>query len=79
MVNVAGINSFIIYNSKNLNSTSPRREFLIKLSSSLLYLHQKNRAMISNLPKTIKQRLREIHMWSLRPCATTNKDKATMI
>ncbi|KAJ8962226.1 hypothetical protein NQ318_018198 [Aromia moschata] len=67
MVNVAVINSFIIYNSKNLNSTSPRREFLIKLSSSLLYLHQKNRAMITNLPKTIKQRLREIYTCGTSP------------
>ncbi|KAJ8941584.1 hypothetical protein NQ314_010362 [Rhamnusium bicolor] len=59
-LNVAGINSFVIYNAKNLHSTSTRREFLVQLSSSLIYPHQKNHAMLTNLPKTIKLRLREI-------------------
>lgn len=60
MLNVAGINAFVIFNENNPNSKTPRKEFILMLSMSLLNDYQKERAVSTNLPRTIRMRLREV-------------------
>lgn len=60
ILNVAGINAFIVYNSNNSQSSLTRREVLVKLSSSLMYDHQKNRSLCTSLPRSIQLRLQDI-------------------
>lgn len=60
MLNVAGINAFVIYNGNNPDSTTPRKEFLLKLSMALLYDYQKERAISANLPRSLRSRLQEV-------------------
>ncbi|XP_072401080.1 uncharacterized protein [Diabrotica undecimpunctata] len=60
LLNVAGINSFVVYNSLNEESKTPRKEFLLQLWMLLTSDYQKVRAMSTSLPRTIRMRLREI-------------------
>lgn len=60
LLNVAGINSYIIFKNKNLSVTKPRRLFLENLAMELLDGHIRRRAIQENIPKGIKLRLREI-------------------
>ncbi|XP_050509192.1 uncharacterized protein LOC126886348 [Diabrotica virgifera virgifera] len=60
VLNVAGINSFVVYTTLNEQSKTPRKEFLLQLSMSLTRDYQRVRAMSNNLPRTIRMRLREI-------------------
>lgn len=60
MLNVAGINAFVIYNGNNPESKLPRKEFLLRLSHELLNDYQKERAVCINIPRTIRMRLQQL-------------------
>lgn len=66
MMNVAVINSFIIYTANNPSKNTIRREFNRELSMALVYDYQKLRITWSAIPRTVKDRLREI-------CHVTNE------
>ncbi|KAJ8937071.1 hypothetical protein NQ314_012043 [Rhamnusium bicolor] len=57
LMNIAGINSQIIYNSNN-DSKLPRRMFLESLAFELVQPHLKRRSDLLSLPRQIKQRKR---------------------
>lgn len=58
-MNVAGINSYIVYNS-NTQTKIDRRRFLENLGFQLLDEHIRRRAQQQNIPRTIRLRLAEI-------------------
>lgn len=60
-MNIAGINSFVIYkcNQQGQNKI-PRRIFLEALGMELIDPHIRRRALQDNIPRAIKMRLREI-------------------
>lgn len=60
MLNVAAINSFIIYTQNNPTSKVIRRDFNQKLYMALVFDYQKLRVTWAAVPRTIKMRLREI-------------------
>lgn len=60
LVNVAGINSQVVYSSNNPSATVSRRSFLRNLAFELTQPHLKERATIEKLPISLKSRLREI-------------------
>lgn len=60
MLNIAGINSQIIYTANNPGTEQLRRNFLRELANGLIKPHLELRAQISCLPTTIKLRLSEI-------------------
>lgn len=60
MMNLAGINSFIIHTANNPASQMNRRTFLERLAFSLIEPQLKYRVTINTLPKTIRLRLSEI-------------------
>lgn len=60
LMNIAGINSFIIYGLNNLNVKTSRSKFLEVLSYDLIMPHLKKRALILSLPKTLRQRIIEV-------------------
>nr|XP_026499645.1 uncharacterized protein LOC113403342 [Vanessa tameamea] len=59
-MNVAGINSFVLYLINNANKKISRRTFLETLSYGSLNPHLRRRALTLSLPKTLKFRLIEI-------------------
>lgn len=60
ILNVAAINSFVVYNSNTPNNNCTRRKFLRNLAFDLIEPHLRVRAQKENLPRTLKNRLREI-------------------
>lgn len=50
VLNVVGINAFVIYNGNNPESRIPRKKFLLNLSMALMNDYQKERAVSTNLP-----------------------------
>lgn len=54
LLNIAGINTQIIYNAYNPDSPQTRRVFLKSLSLNLMKLHLRERATIKSLPTNIK-------------------------
>lgn len=60
MLNIAGVNSMVLYNLQNVNKNMTRRNFLHLLSFELAEDHMRRRAAISNIPRTIKLRIKEI-------------------
>ncbi|CAI6352855.1 unnamed protein product [Macrosiphum euphorbiae] len=59
VLNIAGINSQIIYAS-NTNAKIVRREYLKCLSKALIYKYMLERVQIKNIPMNIKVRIREM-------------------
>lgn len=59
VLNIAGINSQIIYAS-NTNAKIVRREYLKCLSKALIYKYMLERVQIKNIPMHVKVRIREI-------------------
>lgn len=60
ILNVAGINSMVLYFANNTDIHIPRRQFLRELSFDLLESHLRTRTHIQNLPPTLKARIREL-------------------
>nr|CAH7722688.1 unnamed protein product [Callosobruchus chinensis] len=60
LLNIAGINSLVIYKANDIDARILRREFLRKLSFELIHDHMKSRANLSVLPKSISYRIKEI-------------------
>lgn len=59
LINVAGINSFIIYSTNNSTWNTRRRKFLQTLSFQLVEDHLRRR-LIQNIPNVIKDQIRRI-------------------
>lgn len=59
MLNIGGINGYLIFKA-NTQSTIPRKDFIKKLSWDLCEVQMKKRATIMSMPKTIKERIREM-------------------
>lgn len=60
LINVTGINSYIIFGLNNPNTKTGRRNFLETLSYDLIMPHLEKRAFILSLPRTLRLRLLEI-------------------
>ena len=60
LLNIAGINSQIVYLSNNSNKEVIRRVYLKKLSAELAEDHQKRRSMQLNIAPSIRQRRQEV-------------------
>lgn len=60
MLNVAGINSLVIFKANDIDANLLRRDFLRKLAFELLSEQIRIRSTLSNTPKSIKFRIREI-------------------
>lgn len=60
MLNVAGINSFVIHNINNPNKKTLRRDFIRQLSFQLINDNLKYRATLPHLPRSLKERIKEI-------------------
>lgn len=60
VLNVAGINAMILYLANNIEIKISRRQFLRQLSFHLIESHLKTRAAIQNIPRSIKDRIREL-------------------
>lgn len=61
MLNVAGINSQVIYKANNPNEKKlRRRNFLREIANVLIQPQLKRRAALTNLPRTLKCRLLEV-------------------
>lgn len=60
MLNIAGVNSMVLYNLQNVDKNMTRRQFLHLLSSELADNHLRFRATLICLPRTIKSRIKEI-------------------
>nr|XP_022901965.1 piggyBac transposable element-derived protein 4-like [Onthophagus taurus] len=59
-LNIAGINSMVIYKFNNPTVTQPRRKFLQHLSMALIDGHLRQRAQLHCHPKQMSSRIREI-------------------
>lgn len=73
LMNVAGINSYIIYTQNNPSIKTNRRQFLEELSYDLINEHLRRRAVHMNLPRLIRLRIAEILKLDNYECATTAK------
>ncbi|XP_072389524.1 uncharacterized protein [Diabrotica undecimpunctata] len=60
LLNVAGINTQVIYKANNGDSNTRRLHLLRDLANALVHPHLKRRAALSNLPRTLKLRLMEV-------------------
>lgn len=60
LMNVAGINTYIIFSQNNPNKKIERRIFLEKLSYELIDAQLRRRAGTTSLPRLIRQRCAEI-------------------
>ena len=62
LLNISGINAFVIHKANTDKSiTHTRRIFLKKLAAALVEDHQKRRIQLHAVPTTTKKRLREVH------------------
>ncbi|KAH9636992.1 hypothetical protein HF086_013662 [Spodoptera exigua] len=62
LVNVSGINAFVIHKANtDKGITHIRRIFLKQLAAALVTDHQKRRIQLRAVPTTTKKRLREVH------------------
>lgn len=59
LLNIAGINSHIIFTSNNPNVDLKRRRYLMKLVRELISEYQKYRATLTNLPRQVRYRRQE--------------------
>ncbi|GBP72049.1 PiggyBac transposable element-derived protein 4 [Eumeta japonica] len=76
LMNVAGINTFIIYLQNNPNKKISRRVFLEALAYDLINPQLRRRALISSLPRNIRLRLTEIcKLDGPESAATSNNNK----
>ncbi|XP_060809155.1 piggyBac transposable element-derived protein 4-like [Amyelois transitella] len=76
LMNVAGINSFVIYMLNNPDKKISRRVFIEALSYDLINAQLRRRALITSLPRTLKLRLVEIcQLDGPESSATTNNNK----
>lgn len=76
LMNVAGINTFIIYLQNNPNKKISRRVFLEALAYDLINPQLRRRALISSLPRSIRLRLTEIcKLDGPESAATSNNNK----
>lgn len=60
LLNVAGTNAFVVFNSNNPDANMLRRHFLENLSFALIEDHVKRRLTIQQTPRTTQMRIREI-------------------
>ncbi|KAJ8945779.1 hypothetical protein NQ318_013135 [Aromia moschata] len=60
MLNIAGINSQIIFSANNPKTNLARRNFLRELANGLIRPHLQRRACKTNLPRSLKIRLQEL-------------------
>lgn len=60
ILNLAGINSFVVFCSNNPNSTQKRRGFLRTLALELIKPHLSVRSNLQTIPRTLRNRLQEI-------------------
>lgn len=60
MLNIAGINAQIVYNSNVPDNKLLRRNFLRQIINSLVEPHLHSRAHLQNFPRSLKCRLEEI-------------------
>ncbi|XP_055838818.1 piggyBac transposable element-derived protein 4-like [Episyrphus balteatus] len=60
LMNVAGINSYVIYGFNNQNKKINRRTFLEALSYDLINVHLRKRAYNTCLPRSLRQRITDI-------------------
>lgn len=60
MLNVAGINSLVIYKANDIDKNILRREFLRKLSFELISDQLRIRSSLTNIPRSMKIRIGEI-------------------
>ncbi|KAB0804070.1 hypothetical protein PPYR_01040 [Photinus pyralis] len=60
ILNVAGINSMVLYFSNNIDIQMTRRKFLKTLSFFLIENHLRTRLQTQNLPRTMKDRIKEL-------------------
>lgn len=75
-MNVAGINTFIIYLQSNPNKEISRRVFLEALAYDLINPQLRRWALISSLPRSIRLRLTEIcKLDGPESAATSNNNK----
>lgn len=62
LLNISGINAFVIHKANTDKSIKhTRRIFLKKLAAALVEDHQKRRIQLRAVPMTTKKRLREVH------------------
>lgn len=59
LMNVAGVNSQIIFTSNNIDTKTSRRIYLRQLSNALTSEHQHRRAVVTNLPPEVRLRRQE--------------------
>lgn len=59
-LNVAAINSYVVYMSNNSNSSMLRRRFLKQLAMEMVRPHLLQRLTLQRLPRSMKLRIREI-------------------
>lgn len=60
ILNVAGINSLVVYTSNNPNADMRRRQFLQTLSHELIRPHIQERFQIQQIPRSLRNRMQEI-------------------
>lgn len=60
MLNVAGINAQVIFSANNPDTDIVRRHFLRTMAKDLIIPHMQRRALLTNLPRTLKLRLQEM-------------------
>lgn len=60
-LNVAGINSLVLYGANNPDTSLVRRSFLRKLAMSLVEPHLRLRIQVQSIPSRIKDRIRELY------------------
>lgn len=75
LMNIAGINSFIIYMQNNPSTQINRRMFLESLSYDLVNSQLRRRALTTSLSKTIKLRLSELCKMDVPESAGTSFNK----
>ncbi|KAB0805147.1 hypothetical protein PPYR_02117, partial [Photinus pyralis] len=67
LLNVAGINSQVVYVSNNPDKKILRRRFLRQLGNDLVKPHLQVRSAMINIPRTLKLRLQEITGMNIEP------------
>lgn len=61
LLNIAGINSYIIYKNNNIDKNIPRKIFLEILAKQLVENHTKKRFNCNTVPRTSRLRIQEIY------------------
>ena len=72
LLNIAGINSQVIYASNNPDKKILRRLFLRQLANDLVKPHLQVRSAMSNIPRSLRLRLQEISGSNIEPDVPQN-------